>query len=145
MGEFAVYLGLFLTALGSATLLPLQSEALLVGLLLSDAYPAPTLLAVACVGNVLGALVNWLLGRYLEQCRNQRWFPVSAGTLEQARRFYQQAGHWSLLLSWAPVIGDPLTLIAGLLREPWWRFLWLVTLAKCGRYLVLSALTLGWA
>ncbi len=145
MLELSGYLGLFLAAFGAATLLPLQSEAVLVGLLLSGAYPLWALLLVATLGNVLGALVNWLVGRSLARWRDRPWFPVKAHRLAQAERFYQRGGHWSLLLSWAPVIGDPLTLIAGLLREPLWRFLGLVTLAKGGRYLVLSALTLGWA
>jgi membrane protein YqaA with SNARE-associated domain len=138
------YLGLFLAALGSATLLPLQSEAVLLGLLLADAHAVWMLLTVATVGNVLGAVVNWSIGRGLEQYRHRRWFPVSEYRLAQAQGFYRRTGHWSLLLSWVPVVGDPLTLIAGLLREPLWRFLCLVTLAKGGRYLALSALVAGW-
>jgi membrane protein YqaA with SNARE-associated domain len=138
------YLGLFLAALGSATLLPLQSEAVLVGLLLADAHALWVLLTVATVGNVLGAVVNWSLGHGLERYCRRHWFPVSAHRLAQARGFYRRTGHWSLLLSWVPVVGDPLTLIAGVLREPLWRFLGLVTLAKGGRYLVLSSLVLGW-
>jgi membrane protein YqaA with SNARE-associated domain len=70
------YLGLFLTALGSATLLPLQSEAVLVGLLLADAHAVWALLTVATIGNVLGAVINWARGRGLERDRRRRWFPV---------------------------------------------------------------------
>ena len=70
---------------------------------------------------------------------------MSAQRLEQAKHTYRRYGRWSLLLSWVPVIGDPLTLMAGVMREPWWSFLLLVTLAKTGRYLVLAAITLGWA
>lgn len=143
--DLSAYPGLFLAALGAATLLPLQSEALLVGLLLTGAYPAWALLLVATLGNVLGALVNWWLGRSLERFGQARGFPVGAARLERARRLYQRAGRWSLLLSWMPIIGDPLTLLAGLMREPLWSFLALVTLAKGGRYLILAALTLGWA
>jgi membrane protein YqaA with SNARE-associated domain len=138
------YLGLFLSAFGAATLLPLQSEALLVGLLLSKAYPAWALVAVATCGNVLGSLVNWLLGRYLEHFHERRWFPVRQAQLEKAQAFYHRYGRWSLLLAWVPVIGDPLTLVAGVMRESFWVFLALVTLAKAGRYLALAALTLGW-
>ncbi|WP_295401463.1 YqaA family protein [uncultured Thiocystis sp.] len=143
-GDLSGGLILFLAALGAGSLLPLQSEALLVGLLLADAQPVWVLLTVASVGNVLGSLVNWRLGRSLEQVRHQTWFPVSVQALTKAQAFYRRAGYWSLLLSWVPVIGDPLTLIAGLLHEPFWRFLVLVTLAKSARYLVLGALTLGW-
>ncbi|UTW09428.1 YqaA family protein [Pseudomonas benzenivorans] len=145
MLTLSAYFGLFFAALGAATLLPLQSEAVLVGLLLSDAYPVWALLAVASAGNVLGALINWLLGRYLEHFRHKRWFPLSERQLDRAQGWYTHYGYWSLLLSWMPFIGDPLTLAAGIMREPCWRFLLIVSLAKTGRYAVLAALTLGWS
>lgn len=135
---------LFLSAFGAATLLPLQSEAVLVGLLLREPAAWATLLLVATLGNVLGSIVNWLLGRAIEHLRGRRGFPFNASQLERAQQRYRRWGQWSLLLSWMPVIGDPLTLIAGIMREPFWRFVLLVTLAKGGRYLVLAMLTLGW-
>lgn len=135
---------LFLSAFGAATLLPLQSEAVLAGLLLRQPEALLTLLLVATVGNVLGSIVNWLLGRALERFQQHRWFPFSDAQLARAQQRYQRWGQWSLLLSWMPVIGDPLTLIAGILREPFWRFVLLVTLAKAGRYLVVAWITLGW-
>jgi len=141
---FSAYTGLFLAAFGAATLLPLQSEALLVGLLVSDRYWLWSLLAVATLGNVLGSLVNWWLGRGVERFRERRWFPVSPEHLETARKHYRRYGHWSLLLSWVPVIGDPLTLVAGVMREPLGRFLLIVTVAKGARYAVLALITLGW-
>lgn len=144
MTFFAAYAALFLSAFGAATLLPLQSEAVLVGLLLAKAQPAWALVAVATFGNVLGSLVNWCLGRYVEHFRERRWFPVKPAQMEKAQRFYHRYGRVSLLLSWMPVIGDPLTLVAGVMRESFWVFLGLVILAKSGRYLVLAALTLGW-
>ncbi len=140
----AGYIGLFFAAFGAATLLPLQSEAVLVGLLVSDRYWLWGLLVVATLGNVLGSLVNWWLGRGLERFQGRRWFPVSPKHMARARIHYQRYGHWSLLLSWLPVIGDPLTLIAGVMREPLGRFLLIVTLAKGARYAVLAMLTLGW-
>ena len=136
--------GLFLAALGAASLLPMQSEAVLVALLLADQHAPLTLLAVATGGNVLGSCLNALLGRSLQRWRHKRWFPVGAEQLERAQARYQRYGRWSLLLSWLPIIGDPLTVIAGVMREPWWSFLLLVTLAKGGRYLALTGLTLGW-
>ncbi|KRP45402.1 membrane protein [Pseudomonas libanensis] len=138
------YLGLFAAAFGAATLLPLQSEAVLVGLLLSGHYHLWLLLGIATLGNVLGSVVNWLLGRSVERFKERRWFPVSAKQLDKARSHYTRWGHWTLLLSWVPIIGDPLTLVAGVMREPLWRFLLLVTLAKGVRYGVLAALTLQW-
>lgn len=130
--------GLFGAALGAATLLPMQSEAVLVGLLLSEAYSPWLLLAVASSGNVLGSVLNWLLGRGLGRVRSD------AARLARARAAYSRYGYWSLLLSWVPLIGDPLTVMAGVMREPFWRFVLLVTLAKGGRYLALTGLTLGW-
>jgi len=140
----SAYPALFLSAFGAATLLPLQSEAVLVALLLTGQYPLWALLLVATLGNVLGSWVNWLLGRSIEHYRERRWFPVTPNRLQQAQAWYARYGRWSLLLSWLPVIGDPLTLIAGVMRERLWIFLLIVTLAKAGRYAVLAALTLAW-
>lgn len=142
MIELSVYGGLFLVALLSASILPLQSEAVLVGFLLSDNYPAWLLLTVASVGNVLGSILNWYLGRYIQHFQQRRWFSVKPEQLEKASRWYLKYGKWSLLLSWVPIIGDPLTVIAGVLREPFLPFLLLVTIAKMSRYLVLAGITL---
>ncbi|AXO61436.1 DedA family protein [Pseudomonas sp. phDV1] len=143
MWDLSAYLGLFLAAFGAATLLPMQSEAVLVGLLLAAEQPPALLLLVATTGNVLGSAANWLLGRYIEHLRHRRWFPVPEDKLQRARQAYQRYGRWSLLLSWVPIIGDPLTVIAGVLREPFWSILLIVLVAKAGRYLVLAVLTLG--
>ncbi|MCF8979385.1 MULTISPECIES: YqaA family protein [Pseudomonas syringae group] len=140
MFELSSYFGLFMAALGAATLLPMQSETVLAGMLLSQAYPAVVLLSVATAGNVLGSILNWLLGRSIIRLRHKRWFPASEAQLEKAQRFYLKYGYWSLLLSWVPLIGDPLTLIAGVLREPLWRFVLIVTVAKGVRYLLVAAL-----
>lgn len=144
MLTLSAYFGLFLSALGAATLLPLQSEGVLVALLLSQAYAPGALLLVASAGNVLGSVINWLLGRYLEHFRQRRWFPVSEARLQQAQHWYTRYGRWSLLLSWVPIIGDPLTLVAGIMRERLWVFLIIVGLAKTARYALLIILTLGW-
>lgn len=143
MTELAVYGGLFLTALAAATILPMQSEAALVGLVLADAYPLWALLTVASIGNVLGSIINWLMGRGIDRFHDRRWFPVKPAALDRASAWYRRYGKWSLLLSWTPVIGDPLTVVAGVLREPFPIFLVLVTFAKVGRYLVLTAATLS--
>ncbi|MCD5981348.1 MULTISPECIES: YqaA family protein [Pseudomonas] len=140
MFELSSYFGLFMAALGAATLLPMQSETVLGGMLLSQAYPATVLLWVATTGNVLGSILNWLLGRSIIRLRHKRWFPASEAQLEKAQRFYLTYGYWSLLLSWVPLIGDPLTVIAGVLREPLWRFVLIVTVAKGARYLMVAAL-----
>jgi len=135
---------LFALAFVAATVLPAQSEAALVGLLLTGAYPPWLLVVVASLGNIAGSLANWLLGRSIEHYRDRPWFPVQGEVLRRAQGWYQRYGRWSLLLSWIPVIGDPLTLAAGILREPFVSFLAIVAAAKTARYLALAALTLGW-
>jgi membrane protein YqaA with SNARE-associated domain len=145
MSSFAAYAGLFAVALGAASILPMQSEPVLVALLLLGEQPAWMLVAVASIGNTLGSCLNWLLGRWIEHYRDRRWFPVPAEKLGRAEAWYRRWGKWSLLLSWAPIVGDPLTVIAGVLREPFWIFLLLVAIAKTGRYVVLALATLGLA
>lgn len=139
--SLAILGGLFLSALASATLFPGQSEALLAALAIAGHSPWALLLA-ATTGNVLGSWLNWLLGRGIERFRDRRWFPVGPAALERAQRWYARYGKWSLLLSWAPVVGDPLTLVAGVMRESPGVFLLLVTLAKAGRYVVVLAIAL---
>lgn len=137
-------LGLFLVSFVAATLLPAQSELGLAGLLAAEAAPVWMLILAASAGNTLGSVVNWFLGRGVARFSSRRWFPVTPSQLDRASVWYQRWGKWSLLLSWAPVIGDPLTLAAGVLREPFLPFLLLVALAKTVRYLVIAALVLFW-
>lgn len=144
MGDLAVYAGLFLTAFAAATLLPAQSEAAL-ALAVAGGYPAVAVVAVASLGNVLGSVTNWLLGRFFTRFRDRRWFPLRARDLERAEAWYRRFGRWSLLLSWVPIIGDPLTVVAGVLREPLPVFLLLVGLAKAGRYIIVAAAVHGLA
>ena len=98
---------------------------------------AIALLFFASLGNILGACVNWYLGLKIEHYKDKKWFPLSAQQMTRAQLSYQKYGYWTLLLSWVPIIGDPITLIAGLLKENFARFLLLASLAKVGRYLFL--------
>jgi membrane protein YqaA with SNARE-associated domain len=143
VADLGVYAGLFLVAFLAATILPAQSEVGLAGLVLSGLYPVTLLVAVASLGNTLGAVVNWSLGRGIERFSDRPWFPVRPDRLDRAARWYHRWGKWSLLLSWAPFIGDPLTLAAGVLREPFGTFLLLVAVAKTGRYIAVAALVLS--
>ncbi len=135
---FTALLGLFAVAFVAATIFPAQSELVLSGMLLgTDIHPV-VLVAVASVGNVLGSVVNWWLGRKAETFKDRKWFPVKPAALEKAQAFYQRYGRWTLLLSWVPFMGDPLTVAAGLMRERLSVFVLLVTLAKVGRYSILA-------
>ena len=137
------YLVLFFAAFGAATLLPLQSEAVLVALLLQAQHASFLLILVASLGNILGSCVNWYLGLKIEQFKNKKWFPISEVKMLKAEKIYQKYGFWSLLLSWTPVIGDPITLIAGLMKEKFWRFLLMVSIAKTARYIFLYLMLMG--
>lgn len=132
------YLTLFTAAFLAATILPAQSEALLLALILDNPAAVGWLILVATVGNTLGSVINWWLGRYVHRFQDRRWFPVSKESLHYAEQRFRKYGLWSLLLSWVPVIGDPLTVIAGILRVPFWTFLALVGVAKASRYLVIG-------
>jgi membrane protein YqaA with SNARE-associated domain len=144
MSDLLVYGGLFGIAFLAATILPAQSEIGLAGLIAAGDYSVPLLIVVASVGNTLGAVVNWMLGRGVDKLHDRKWFPVKPEQLDKATGWYHKYGRWSLLLSWAPFVGDPLTLAAGVLREPLWSFLLLVSLAKTARYVIVATLTLNW-
>lgn len=145
MTDLLVYAGLFLVAFLAATIFPAQSEVVLTGLLLGGKYSPWTLVLVASLGNVLGAVCNWGLGRGIERFHDHRWYPLKGGALERTKGWYRRFGRWSLLLSWVPIIGDPLTVAAGVMGEKLVVFVVLVTLAKTGRYLVLTATALHFA
>ncbi len=133
------YLSLFLVSFAAATLLPAYSEVMVAGLM-SAGYDPPALWAWATAGNTLGAAVNYVLGRYLLHFQERRWFPFRAGTLDRAQRWFQRYGVWSLLMSWAPVGGDALTFVAGVMRVRFDAFLALTALGKGMRYAILLGL-----
>jgi membrane protein YqaA with SNARE-associated domain len=134
---------LFLTAFAAATILPLQSEALLTALIVQGHHPIALLVIVAGLGNTLGAAVNWWLGTRIESFRDRSWFPASVNQLDRAQGWYQRWGKYSLLLAWLPIGGDALTVIAGVLREPLPVFLLLVGIGKFARYIVLALAVTG--
>lgn len=142
MTEIGVYGGLFSVAFFAATILPAQSELGLSALLISGEYSVVLLVFFASAGNTLGAIVNWWLGQRVEKFRDRKWFPIKPRQLDKACGWYHRYGRWSLLLSWMPFIGDPLTFAAGVLREPLKSFFWIVALAKTTRYVVVACLVL---
>jgi len=138
------YAVLFTSALVAATILPMQSEAVLVTLLVTGDKSIAWLVIIATLGNVLGSVINWYLGRFLLHFQNRSWFPVSGDQLAKAEKWYAGYGRWSLLASWMPVIGDPITVIAGVLGERFIPFVILVTIAKGARYTFLAFVTVSW-
>ncbi len=130
-------LGLGLAAFLAATLLPLSSELVLSSLLLAGESPA-VLLIIATSGNVLGSLVNYLFGRWGADTILHRWLKLSTSQTDRAERQFHRFGQWSLLFAWLPIIGDPLTVIAGMLKVKLGLFLLLVTIGKFGRYWLIT-------
>jgi membrane protein YqaA with SNARE-associated domain len=136
------YLSLFLVSFLAATLLPGGSEVLFAALL-AGGYDPLVLWLWATTGNTLGSAVNWALGRYLLRFQTRRWFPFPPNALGRAQIWFRRYGVWSLLFAWAPVIGDPLTFVAGLMRVRLLPFILLTALGKGARYGILLGL-LGW-
>ncbi len=130
------YLILFASAFGAATILPFYSEAVLLAYMHQE-YSPLGLWAAATLGNILGAHVNWLIGRYLLHYQDRRWFPVKPASLHKAQARFRQYGSWSLLLAWMPVGGDALTFVGGIMRVPFWLFTLLVGTGKGARYAAL--------
>jgi membrane protein YqaA with SNARE-associated domain len=134
---------LFGMAFSAATLLPIPSEPLFLALLAKGTHSLPVLVFVATLGNTLGSTVNWALGRYVERFRDHPRFPLKGEDFAKTQRLYQRWGVWSLLLGWAPVIGDPLTVMAGVMRTPLWQFVLLTGLGKGLRYLAVAGAFAG--
>jgi membrane protein YqaA with SNARE-associated domain len=129
---------MLVSAFGAATLLVLPSEAVLITQIKAGLAPTWALFVVATIGNVAGSVFNWWLGRHVRRFEGRRWFPFSPATIDAASTRFQRWGLWSLLLAWLPIVGDPLTFVAGVLRVPFHWFLPLVALGKGGRYAILA-------
>ncbi|MEO5756880.1 MAG: YqaA family protein [Mesorhizobium sp.] len=135
----ALYGALFISAFLAATILPVSSEVVLAGLIVSGRGDPWLLLAVATLGNTLGSVVNWILGRGIGTLRTRRWFPVTRERYEQASRTFRRFGEWTLLFAWLPVVGDAFTIAAGAARVNLCVFIALVALGKAARYAVIIA------
>ncbi len=138
MSEASALIGLFLSAFLAATLIPAQSELGLGYLVINTDYSMVLLVTVASLGNTTGATINWAIGRgitrsvvRLEKIRtsNCYWTIIN---------WYKKYGQWTLMLSWAPFIGDPITVIAGIFKVPLKTFLLIVALAKTSRYVIIA-------
>ena len=131
-----IYLSLFVISFLAATILPFSSELTLAGLIATSNYDNLLLLVVASFGNVLGSVVNWVLGFYSRNLITKKWFPFKDKQIENSSRWFSKFGKWSLLFTWVPILVDPLTLVAGLLRVRFLDFVILVAIGKVSRYLV---------
>jgi len=132
-----IYLSLFSISFLAATILPLSSELMLGGLIATSNYDSLLLLTVASFGNVLGSVFNWALGFYSRNLTTKKWFLFKDKQIERSSKWFNKFGRWSLLFAWVPIIGDPLTLAAGLFRVKFLEFLILVTIGKVSRYFLI--------
>jgi len=106
--------------------------------------PASSVLA-ATIGNSLGACTTWLVGRYGGDWLLARLFRISPQQQQRAEAWYQRYGSYSLLVSWLPVLGDPLCLVGGLLKIHFLKFSLLVVSGKLVRYVAVAWVTLRMA
>ena len=127
-----------------ATIIPFGSEAYFITLLSLEKYNHFILFVVASVGNVLGSLFNWICGFYINFFIKKSWFPINNKIIDRGNKLFKKYGKWSLLISWFPLIGDPITFAAGTLRYPIIPFLVWVSIGKVGRYLIIY-LSIIWA
>ena len=134
--------GLFVAAFVAATIVPFQSEVVFVALQVSGHVPVVWLVVVASIGNTLGAVVNYVIGRGITRFESKSWFPATPAQMARAEGWFQRWGIWALLVSWLPV-GDVMTVVAGVMRTPLWLFLVLVGIAKTTRYVGLALITAG--
>ena len=131
------YFQLFIISFLAATILPLSSELILSTMLLTDSFDKYLLLVVASFGNILGSSVNWYLGKKILIFKDKKWFPANERQIAKGEIYFKKYGIWSLLLAWVPIIGDPLTIVAGILRVKYFTFLLLVSISKISRYIFL--------
>ena len=131
-----IYLSLFGISFLAATILPFSSELSLAGLVSTSNFNNSLLLIAASLGNILGSVVNWLIGFYSRNFISKKWFPFNEMQITRSSKWFEKFGKWSLLFAWVPILGDPLTLVAGLLRVRFLDFIILVAIGKVSRYLV---------
>uniref|UniRef100_A0A8I0D286 DedA family protein n=1 Tax=Pseudomonas tritici TaxID=2745518 RepID=A0A8I0D286_9PSED len=135
MSDLLSLASLFASSFLSATLLPGNSEVVLVAMLLSGVSQPWLLVLIATMGNSLGGLTNVILGRFFPLREKSRWQEKAAGWLKRY-------GAATLLLSWMPVIGDLLCLLAGWMRISWGPVLFFLCLGKALRYVLVALATL---
>ena len=142
MNSLEAYSGLFISSFISSTILPGHSEITLTTLILLEKYSQFLLISFASFGNILGSVINWYLGFYITKFVNKSWFPFKKKQLDKASLWYLKYGKWSLFFSWVPIIGDPLTIVAGIFRVPLVIFITMVSISKVLRYIFVGYVAL---
>jgi membrane protein YqaA with SNARE-associated domain len=131
---------LFAATFLAATIVPFSSEVVFTTMQITGVASVVTLVLVASAGNTLGAFVNYWIGARLEDHGAHRWLRIDDRKFARAQGWWQRWGVWTLLLSWAPLLGL-FTVVAGAMRTPLWQFTLFVTIAKTGRFVALGWIT----
>ena len=134
------YLSLFTISFLAATILPFSSELMLASMLSIEDYNRTLLISFSSLGNILGSVFNWVLGFYFIKLQNKKWFPFNQEQILKSSQWFEKYGKWSLLFAWVPIIGDPVTFVAGTMKTKFFIFLVLVAIGKISRYLFISLL-----
>ena len=142
ISDLTAYGGLFLTAFAAGSILPVQSEAVMASMMVMGDWSVWMLILVASLGNTGGSMTNWYLGKTIEKYEHRKWFPAKPEQMARAHAWYEKYGRAALLLSWVPILGDGLTVVAGVMQEKLSVFTGIVFIGKAARYIVLAWLTL---
>ena len=134
------YLSLFTISFLAATILPFSSELILASMLSIENYNRILLIVFSSLGNILGSVFNWVLGFFFIKLQNKKWFPFKEKQILKSSLWFEKYGKWSLLFAWVPIIGDPLTFVAGTMKTKFLTFIILVSVGKIARYLFISLL-----
>ena len=134
------YLSLFTISFLAATILPFSSELMLASMLSMENNNRILLIIISSLGNILGSVFNWVLGFYFMKLQNKKWFPFNKKQISKSSLWFEKYGKWSLLFAWVPIIGDPLTFVAGTMKTNFFIFLILVGIGKISRYSIISLL-----
>lgn len=129
------YPGLFIVSFSAATLVPLGSE-VFVALMAVSGYDPWIIFAVATAGNTLGSITNYYVGKMGATFLLSRYINVDFERRQKAEKIYRKWGAPILALAWIPVVGDPLTVVAGVFNLDVWIFIFWVAIGKSLRYLV---------
>lgn len=143
MPELHILIFQFLISFISASLIPAQGELVMLAFLASGKYTDWLLFTAACAGTLAGVGINWVLGRYLSRFQNENWFPVRSSYIDKSKLLFDRHGRATLLLAGVPLIGDPITIVAGALRIPFGFYFLTAGLSKCARYAVVWLFYLG--
>jgi len=131
------YISIFFLSFLAATIIPFSSEVGLISYMALGKFNNELLLIFVSFGNILGSCVNYILGLYIIKFQTKSWFPFKDNQILKATNWFDRFGVYSLFFAFLPIVGDPLTLIAGIFRVSFIKFIILVSLGKILRYLLI--------